>query len=279
MQIGIFARTFVRPTVEGVLDAVRSYGLTCFQFDTACLGLPSMPDEVDESLCDLVREATAERTLRMASLSGTFNMIHPDAAERARGLRQLGVLLECCARLDTSLVSLCTGTRDPHNMWRRHVDNDSPAAWRDLLQTMELALQMAEDHGVTLVIEPEVANVVDSAVKARQLLDEMQSAYLKVVFDGANIFHKGELDKMQSLLSRSIELLAGDIVMAHAKDLDHDGDAGKLAAGTGLLDYEHYLGTLHGVGFAGPILLHGLSEGQVPGCVTFLRETVAQVTA
>ena len=129
----------------------------------------------------------------------------------------------------------------------------------------------AQANDVTLVVEPEVANVVDSAIKARRLLDEIQSPHLKIVIDGANIFHKGELAHMHDVLDAAFDLLGDDIVMAHAKDLDHDGEAGKLAAGTGLLDFDHYIGLLRGIGFNGVILLHGLTEEQAPGCIQFLR--------
>ncbi|MCB0095169.1 MAG: hypothetical protein KDE46_05575, partial [Caldilineaceae bacterium] len=91
------------------------------------------------------------------------------------------------------------------------------------------------------------------------------------VIDGANIFHKGELAHMHGVLDAAFDLLGDDIVMAHAKDLDHDGEAGKLAAGTGLLDFDHYIGLLRGIGFDGVILLHGLTEEQAPGCIQFLR--------
>jgi sugar phosphate isomerase/epimerase len=50
-------------------------------------------------------------------------------------------------------------------MWRRHPDNDAPDAWNDLLHTMEEALTLTEETGVTLAFEPEVSNVVDSARK------------------------------------------------------------------------------------------------------------------
>ena len=46
-------------------------------------------------------------------------------------------------------------------------------AWRDLVESMSQAVEIAEENDVTLAFEPEVANVVDSAVKARRLLDEM----------------------------------------------------------------------------------------------------------
>jgi sugar phosphate isomerase/epimerase len=58
---------------------------------------------------------------------------------------------------------------------------------------------------------------------------------------------------------------------AHAKDLAQDGEAGQLAAGTGLLDYDHYLGLLQGFGFDGPLLLHSLAKSRVDRAVAFLR--------
>jgi sugar phosphate isomerase/epimerase len=64
-----------------------------------------------------------------------------------------------------------------------------------------------------------------------------------------------------------------------AKDLDHDGDAGYLPAGQGRLDYHRYLSLLVASGYKGPLLLHGLSAAQVPGCAAFLRETLERVSA
>jgi len=49
---------------------------------------------------------------------------------------------------------------------------------------------------------------------------------------------------MREVLDEAFELLWPDIVIAHAKDLDQDGEAGHKPAGKGLLDYDHYLGLL-----------------------------------
>ncbi len=80
---------------------------------------------------------------------------------------------------------------------------------------------------------------------------------------------------MREILDEAFALLGKDIVLAHAKDLDHDGDAGHLAAGQGKLDYDRYLSLLRTYRFQGPLLLHGLSAAQVPGCVAFLRQKLA----
>jgi sugar phosphate isomerase/epimerase len=272
MQIGIFAKTFTRPTLEGVLDAVVAHGLYDVQFNMACAGLPSMPDAIEDSTAEAIHAALAARSMRMAALSGTFNMIHPDPQQRQTGLRRLAVLAAACSQLGTQIMTLCTGSRDPDNMWRWHPDNDSPEAWRDLTESVRAALQITEPYGVTLGVEPEVTNVVHIARKARQLLNEMQSPRLKIIMDGSNLFHKGELPRMRAILDEAFELLGADIVLAHAKDLNRDGEAGQEAAGTGMLDYDHYLGLLHAAHYDGPLILHSLREDQVAASVAFLRQ-------
>jgi sugar phosphate isomerase/epimerase len=278
MQIGIISGHFARPTLVETLDVIRAHGLECVQFDLRSARLPSMPDRIDSETCDGIRAEMAARAISMAAVSGTFNMIHPDPAERRRGLRWLRELASVCDRLGTPVITLCTGTRDPVSMWRRHPENDSPEAWADLLASMGEAARIAEEHGVTLVVEPEVSNVVDSARKARALLDELASPHVKIVIDGANLFHAGELPRMREILDEAFALLGREIVLAHAKDLSRDGEAGHEAAGTGLLDYDHYVALLREVGFDGPLILHSLQEAQVPGCVAFLRSKLAGQT-
>lgn len=272
MEIGIFARTFVEPTLEGVLDAVVAHGIRHIQFNTSCIGLSDMPDVLDVALCDHVRTELATRNIEMASLSGTYNMIHPHPAERADGLRRLGVLAANASALGTDLLTLCTGTRNPHNMWRDHPQNNSPAAWQDLLAAMEQAVALAETHDLRLGIEPEVSNVVYSPRKARELLDTMRSDRLVIVMDGANVFPKGTLHRQHEILDEAFQLLGDRIGLAHAKDLSQDGEAGHEAAGTGLLDYDYYLQLLQQSGYDGPLVLHSLTPVQVPGCVAFLQE-------
>jgi sugar phosphate isomerase/epimerase len=275
MQLGIFAHTFVRPTVEQVLDAIKAHGLEHTEFNFTAMHMPQVPDQIDEAITRRVRTAAAERGITVDSVAGYTNMVHPDPEQRQSGMERLLGLIRAAHSLGTGIVALCTGTRDPHNMWRRHPANDDPDAWDDLCASMAAAVRVAEDCDVTLTFEPEVNNVVDTAKKARRLLDEIRSPRLQVAFDGANIFHTGELPRMHDLLTEAIDLLAGDIALAHAKDLDHDGDAGHLAAGHGKLDYKHYIGLLNQAGFTGPILLHGLEEDQVQGCIRYVRSFLA----
>jgi sugar phosphate isomerase/epimerase len=276
-QIGILlATTYTTGTLEERLEEAKAHGLACVQASMACAGLPAMPDEMPAGLPERFRREAAARGLRIASVEGTFNMGHPDAEHRQMGLRRLRVLAEACPQMDTSAIHICTGTRDRNSMWRRHPENNSPQAWRDMAACIREAAEIARQARVVLAFEPEVNNVVDSARKARQLLDEIGSPHLKVTIDPANIFHAGELPRMKEILEEAFALVGKDIVLAHAKDLDHDGDAGHKAAGEGVLDYDLYLRLLRANRFNGPLLLHGLSRAQVPGCLAFLRAKLAR---
>jgi len=275
MHIGIMDGTIVRPTLEETLDGVLEYGLDHMQFNLVRAGLQELPAQIDPDLYDHIRAEFKARTMTMAAICGHFNMIHPDLEQRQEGLRNLRVLASACKRLGTGVITLCTGTRDPDHMWRRHPDNDTPAAWADLVASMSQAVEAAEEYGVILAFEPEVANVVDSAQKARRLLDEIGSPQLKIVMDGANIFHTGELPRMREILDEAFDLFGNDIVLAHAKDLDRDGQAGHLPAGKGLLDYAHYLSLLNQLDFDVPLILHGLTEAELPESLAFVREKMA----
>src|SRR2546426_323310 len=168
MQLGIFARTFPRPTLEETFRAVVEHGLRCVQFNMACAGLSSLPDRIESDVVDRIRKAAATREINIAAVSGTYNMIHPDREQRQVGLQRLRVLVSACKGMGTSVVTLCTGTRDPEDMWRWHPENASSQAWSDLLFSMEAALRIAEEEQMTLAFEPEPANVICSSSAIRR---------------------------------------------------------------------------------------------------------------
>jgi sugar phosphate isomerase/epimerase len=282
MQIGIFAKTFPG-TLEQCLDAVAAYGCRIIQFNFSCLGpgAPSLPDRIEDAVAQRIRQETERRGITIAAVSGTFNMIAPDHAKRQAGLRRLRVLADTCHAIGTAMITLCTGTRDPEDMWQAHPANASPEAWTDLIASMHEALLIAEQYNLILGIEPETANVVSSAQAAYRLLQEMQSPRLKIIIDPANLFHGGDLPYMHEVLDRAFDLLGSEIVLAHAKDVSFDGQAiHHVAAGKGLLDYEYYLGLLQSIRTQNrsvPMILHGLQVTEVKNSLEFLRTTIHKV--
>jgi len=76
---------------------------------------------------------------------------------------------------------------------------------------------------------------------------------------------------MRPVLDEAFELLGSEIALAHAKDLDKDGEAGHLAAGRGRLDYPYYMELLKASGFDGAIILHGLKPAEAKDRLAFVR--------
>lgn len=269
MPLGIFAKTFSGSIPLIVLGAVKAAGYEAAQFNMACAGLPAMPDEISSRTIETIHQAVTETGIELVALSGTYNMIHPDKAVRDDGMRRLGVMLDAARQLSIPLVTLCTGTRDPHDQWAHHPDNARPEAWADLLTEMEKAVALAEAAGVDLGIEPEQANVVTSAADGRRLVEAIGSERIRFALDPANLFEAADRDTARTIVARATELLAGRIAMAHAKDRNPDGSF--ATAGTGVVDFPDFLARLKAVGFEGAVVTHGLSEDEAPGVARYLR--------
>jgi sugar phosphate isomerase/epimerase len=270
MQLGIFAKTFERSSVEETFKAVASNNLHAVQFNMSTVGLDSLPDTVTDKEIQDIQQASEKYSIQLSALSGTFNMTHPNAKHRQEEAKRFAVLIEAAKRLETPIITLCTGTRDTTSMWKYHPENSSKEAWRDLCVTLGPLLTLAQANNLVLAFEPETSNVVSNAQKGRQLLDEMKSPYLKVIMDGANLFTAETLNQQEKVFAEAFELLGNEIVLAHAKDLNEQ-DA-FVAAGKGAVNYEIFMRHLKQVDFRGAIVLHSLSELEVPRCVKFLQQ-------
>jgi sugar phosphate isomerase/epimerase len=270
--LGLLSPEFPSVSLSANLDAIAATGAVSVQFDLASAVGRTFPTELSQATIETIKAGFSERELTLAALSGTYNMIDPDPQARELGAEGLNRVIALAPKLGANVVTLCTGSRDPSSMWQKHPDNDTPEAWADLLVQMEEAVRAAENFGVTLGVEPEIGNTINSVRKARRLLDEVRSPQLKIVMDGANIFQRGQLPQMRKVLDEAFELLGSDITLAHAKDLDQDGEAGHVAAGRGRLDYPYYLELLRTSGFEGSIILHALKPAEAKDRLAFVRQ-------
>jgi sugar phosphate isomerase/epimerase len=272
MKIGIFAKTFSRPTIEELFQAIAGYEINSVQFNLSCVGVETLPKKVSSELVQRIADAAKQAAVELTALSGTFNMAHPDPSVRRDGLQKFQILCEVAARLRIPVITLCTGSRDPVNMWKRHPDNDSPKAWDDMVQSIEAALVSVEKNGLILAFEPESENVANCSSRARKLLDELRNPRLRIIIDPANLISPKHNQK--EVLDEAFTLLGNAIVIAHAKDRNNDFKA--CAAGKGILDFDYYLQGLKKIGFTGPLIMHGLEEEDVAFSRDFLHRILAR---
>jgi sugar phosphate isomerase/epimerase len=270
MDIGIFAKTCHRPTVEELFRAISSHGIDSVQFNLSCVGLETLPAGVSSDLLLRIKSSAKDENIELAAISGTFNMAHPELTIRWEKLKRLEILCEVARSLRIPVITLCTGTRDPFDMWKWHPENNSKEAWSDMIRSVECGLLAAEKNNVLLAVEPEKENVVNSARRASQLLNELCNSRLRVVIDPANLIGPG-LDQKE-VLDESFDLLGASIVIAHAKDRDRAFQP--CAAGKGILDFKYYIRCLKDIRFGGPLVLHGLTEGEIGSSLNFLSRVL-----
>ena len=142
--------------------------------------------------------------------------------------------------LGTSIITLCTGTRDPDDMWRAHPENDSRGVGRHA-GVDGRGLGGRQQHDVVLAFEPELANVVRDARAARRLLDELRSPHVRIVVDAANLICPGE--PQAPVPRRGLRPARRRSRPGACEGRPRRRDV--VAAGRGTLDYEHYIELLH----------------------------------
>jgi sugar phosphate isomerase/epimerase len=263
MTPGIFETVFDRPTLDATFAAVSTAGFVSVQGHLPSAGYdPWTAVSIDRDAVRRMGDSAVKAGVRIAALDGAYNMAHPDPESRAAGGASLERVIEAAQEIGVPFVTLCTGTREPSSMWAYHPENDSAEAWQDCLTSVSLAAQFAEHHGVTLLVEPEPANVASSPARARDLLDSVGSNALKIVLDPANVVLSDRPRSPGEVLREAFEIPGPNIEFAHAKDLDASGRF--CAAGTGIVPWDDYRYLLEGIGYARDVIFHTLTEADVP---------------
>jgi sugar phosphate isomerase/epimerase len=272
MKIGVFAKTFRGTEPRSVLAASRAAGFEAVQYNMACSGLGALPAEISPAQARAVADAAAAEDVEIAALSATYNMTDPDLTRRTAGRIAFQAIAGQAKAMGTQVLTVCSGSRDPDDQWRRHPDNDSAEAWRDMCREFERLLPIAEAAGVVIGVEPEHANVVSNASKAVELLRSLAGSRIRIVLDPANLLDGVESAARNAVLRDAIERLGPHLVLAHAKDRAEDGSV--APAGNGVVDWPVFLAGLAAVGFDGPLIAHGMSAVEAPAVAKFLRAEV-----
>jgi len=255
MLPSVFAKNYSPSPLPELCAAVAAHGYRGIQFNLSCIGLDSLPTHLPEGLCaDSARVAKAHE-LAMVAMSGTYNMAHPDRSVRTSARIGFANVITAAKQMGAPVVTLCTGTRNPSNMWAGHPDDSTPAAWKDLRAELDVALEIAAPAGITLAVEPEPGNIIANARMARRLLDEVNTPYLGIILDAANLLSVDTLPQQHAIMHEAVELLAGHIVLAHAKDIASTGKV--VAPLQGAVDLRHFVRLLQQAGFTGALVAHG----------------------
>jgi sugar phosphate isomerase/epimerase len=221
--MGIFARCFPVQSPSELASTIAAHGFSLAQLNLSAIGKATIPAEDALADLDLTSIGAAFRDARVGvwGLSGSYNMIDPDASRAAALTADLARLIRRAPELGARAVTLCTGTRDAQNMWRAHPDNGTEAAWADLLANLRPLLDAAEEAELLLAVEPEPGNVISGTNAAVRLLEELgdRASRIGFILDPANLVADSAPGDREQVLRDAFARLGANAICMHAKDV------------------------------------------------------------
>jgi sugar phosphate isomerase/epimerase len=278
-RLGAFARIFQRSNSDELAEAFEAFELTQVQLNLSALGLPTIPPEEERRRLDLgaIRRSFAARGREIWGISATYNTAHPEANIRRTATRRAARFIATLAASGATAATLCSGSRDSQNMWGRHSETKTKAAWRDFRESLDLLIPAAEEAGVLLAVEPEPANTVSDASRALRLLDELgaDGQQIGFILDPANLISDVATGDRDATLEHAFDVLGERTICVHAKDTV---PWARNLEGDGVVDYAlvaHLYAMLpHSV----PLIIQDASEAELAPIADMLRERLLSHT-
>ena len=229
-----------------------------------------------------VRLTLAEAGVRVAQANARYpDLIHPDAAQRAAGVRALRQACVAAGWLEAATVYVRPGSRNPAGSWTPHPENTAPRTLAVLVAGLKEVAAAAADLGVTLALEGHVVSSLETPERLREVLEAVGSPALGHNVDPVNMIGSlRDAYDTTSFLGRLFGVLGPFIVAAHAKDLRVEDrlvlHLAECPLGEGVLDQETFLQLFAAHCPDGYVLIEHLRDEQIPAAKQALDAAAAR---
>ncbi|MDE5825733.1 MAG: TIM barrel protein, partial [Lachnospiraceae bacterium] len=121
------------------------------------------------------------------------------------------------------------------------------ACWNEeslqiFIRNLRPVVKYAEQMGVLMAIEPVVRHIVCNPVRARRVLDEIDSPNLRIILDPVNLLESYNYEKQDEIIDEAIELLGKDVAVLHVKDfVIKDGKLISVPVGQGQCHWDRII--------------------------------------
>jgi sugar phosphate isomerase/epimerase len=269
--LGIFNIVYRNYSLEDMARAVAGHGLKYVVFDPRHHTVPP-GEELTSEHARRVRSVLEKHGITIVAVGGYTNLVDPDPERREKGLKAFERMIEVCRDFGTPYIATETGSLNPIHLKQAYPGNETEEAWEDLRGVLDRLMRKAEAHGVTILIEGYVKNVVCSTERALRLIREREGRPLKFVLDPFNYHTRGDMERPREALDRIFAAVASRSVVAHAKDVLYTEEGIVTPKpGAGRADWEYYAHLLQKHIPAVPLILEHLKPGEVEECLRFVR--------
>lgn len=242
MQLGIRLHdTRPLPFEERIAD-VHQLGFSCGH-----LALSKVIEEfstADEALTPglamYIKNVFARNQVDIAVLGCYLNLADPNKEQLAATVHRYMAHIRFASWLGCGVVGTETGA--PNETYTFTPECHTEEALKTFTRNLRPIVKYAQKMGVVLAIEPVYRHIVWNPKRARQVLDEIGSPNLQIIFDPVNLLDLANYQDREAVIGEAIELLGPDIAMVHLKDFRiEDGKMISLGCGLGEMDYTDIL--------------------------------------
>ena len=228
-----------------------------------------------------VRDLLQEEGVRLFQVTGFWqNLVTPDETARQESVRVLQAALRLAGALGARGIDTGPGSMNPDGPWFPHPGNWTFDARQQLVKSLKECAPVAEENGVFLSLEGHQLVTLSSAEVTKEILDEVNSPWVRSDFDSANWITLETVFNTGPALGHMFDVLGEHIVSCHAKDIWienrltlhlQDGCPGK-----GLMDFATLFIRMEKLNPDYPVIAEGNSTEELPFVSEFFHRVASE---
>lgn len=242
MQFGIRLHDTVQAPIEERLKIVKEQEFTCAHVALSKVISENSvaPQALTPGYAMYLKRLFDKNELDCAVLGCYLNLANPDAAQLKAIQEKYMANIRFAAHLGAGVVGTETGAPNVEYKFEEACWNEE--SLQIFINNLRPVVKYAEQMGVLMAIEPVVRHIVCNPVRARRVLDEIDSPNLRIILDPVNLLESYNYEKQDEIIDEAIELLGRDVAVLHVKDfVIKDGKLVSVPVGQGQCHWDRIM--------------------------------------
>lgn len=242
MQFGIRLHDAVQAPIEERLKIIKEQGFTCAHVALSKVISENSvaPEALTPGYAMYLKRLFDKNELDCAVLGCYLNLANPDAVQLKAIQEKYKANIRFAAHLGAGVVGTETGAPNVEYKFEEACWNEE--SLQIFIKNLRPVVKYAEQMGVLMAIEPVVRHIVCNPVRARRVLDEIDSPNLRIILDPVNLLESYNYEKQDEIIDEAIELLGRDVAVLHVKDfVIKDGKLVSVPVGQGQCHWDRII--------------------------------------
>lgn len=242
MQFGIRLHDAVQAPIEERLKIVKEQEFACAHVALSKVISENSvaPQALTPGYAMYLKRLFDKNELDCAVLGCYLNLANPDAAQLKAIQEKYMANIRFAAHLGAGVVGTETGAPNVEYKFEEACWNEE--SLQIFIKNLRPVVKYAEQMGVLMAIEPVVRHIVCNPVRARRVLDEIDSPNLRIILDPVNLLESYNYEKQDEIIDEAIDLLGKDVAVLHVKDfVIKDGKLESVPVGQGQCHWDRIM--------------------------------------